>query len=56
MNSDYYEVLVEDILVADHVSLNYAAIFLKAIFEEYYKEPSLKVSIKKMDNTVMGVE
>lgn len=56
MNRDYYQVFVEDTLVADYVSLDYAAIFLKAIFVEYYKEPSLKVSIKRMDNTVKGVE
>ncbi len=56
MDSDYYEVLVDDIQVANYVPLNYAAIFLKAIFEEYYKEPSLKVSIKRVDNTVKAVE
>ena len=56
MSDYYYEVFVEDELVADYVPLNYATIFLKAIFEEYYKEPSLKVSIKKMDNTVKAVE
>lgn len=48
MNSNYYEIYVDDVKVARYVTLEYACIFLKAIFMDFYNEPELKVSIKKM--------
>lgn len=52
MKSDNFEVWVENIKVAENMSLEYAIIFLRAIFMEFNNELTLKVSIRRMDNAV----
>ena len=50
MNSEYYEVYIgsEEECVGKYMPLQYALILTKAIYSEFYAEPKLEVTIKKM--------
>lgn len=47
MNENKYTVLLDGKKVASEVTLEIAVILEKALFEEYYGEPSLKVTIRR---------
>lgn len=49
MSSDYYRIYVDSVCVAKYVTLEYATIFVKAIFNEFYNETDLRVTIQKMN-------
>lgn len=38
MIQNYYSVLEGDIVLAEHMSLDHALLFIKALFEHYYNE------------------
>lgn len=40
-----YSIKVGTVIVAKHVSLNYACIFLKAIMQEFYNDTDIGVEI-----------
>jgi hypothetical protein len=57
MIEDKYRVIMGGHIIARDMSLDHATIFLKGIFEEYYAEPGLEVTIQKQpDETVEASE
>lgn len=50
MEIDYYSVYDNNfgILLADHMTLDIALIFIKALLHEYYNETDIAYTIKKM--------
>lgn len=51
MHSGYYSVKIGDVTIAKEMSLGNAVILVKALFEEWYKEPSLSITIVKEERT-----
>ena len=50
MNYDcYYQIYVDNVCIAKYVTLEYAVIFTKAIFNEFYNEMDLRVTVQKMN-------
>lgn len=49
MSCDYYQIYVDHVCIAKYVTLEYATVFTKAIFSEFYNEKDLKVSIQRMN-------
>lgn len=47
MIEDKYRVIMSGRIIARDMSLEYATILLKGIFEEYYAEPGLEVTIQR---------
>lgn len=47
MNEDYYSIIVNNVIVAKHVTLGYAGLFMKAIMQEYWKDDTIEVTIKR---------
>lgn len=47
MNSDYYSVKINDVIIAKEMSLGNAMILVKALFEEWYQESSLSITLVK---------
>lgn len=48
-----YNVLINNEVVAKNMDINTAVILVKALFEEYYNDYTMVVSIKEMDRAVM---
>lgn len=49
MNEKKYEVLIDDEVVAERMDLTTATVLLKALFEEYYNEYPLTISVREME-------
>ena len=47
-SSEFYNVYVDDNRIAENMPLQFALILTKAIYEEFYAEPKLKVSIERV--------
>jgi len=47
MNSYYYSVKIDDLVIAKGMSLGNALILVKALFQEWYEEKDLSISIAK---------
>lgn len=47
MGCDTYSVMIDDIVVAKGMSIEHAVIFVKAVYNEYYNEKNMKVSLVK---------
>lgn len=47
MNSEFYSVYVENDKVATEMPLAIALILVKALYAEYYAEPSLRIGIER---------
>ena len=47
-----YKVLIDDVLYAENMDIKTAAILIKALFEEYYNDHSMTISIKEMERAV----
>jgi hypothetical protein len=54
MGETKYQVLINDNIVAQDMTLEYATLFMKAVFHEYCNRHMMTVSIKEMprDNRV----
>lgn len=50
MPTELYKVYIDDNTVADNMPLQFALIFVKAIYSEFYAEPNLKVTIEKISS------
>lgn len=50
MIEDKYRVIMGGHIIAKDMSLEHATILLKGIFEEYYAEPGLEVTIQRQPN------
>ena len=48
MGSEFYKVYVDNNCVGENMPLQFALILIKAIYSEFYAEPNLKVTIKKV--------
>ena len=48
MNSEFFNVYVDDNCVAQKMPLQFALVLTKAIYGEFYAEPELKVTIQKV--------
>lgn len=49
MPSEKYIVLIDGNVVADCMPLNYAMLFVKSLFTEYYNDYKMVVEIKQME-------
>lgn len=49
MNENKYYVTVDNKVVAENVTLEFALIFVKAIFEHYYNEHDMVIAIAEME-------
>lgn len=49
MEENRYEVLIDNMIVAENMDLNTAIILVKALFEEYYNDYKMVVSVRKMN-------
>lgn len=47
MGCDTYSVMIDNIVVAKGMSIEHALIFVKAVYNEYYNEKNMKVSLVK---------
>jgi len=50
MNCDYYTVKIGSVIIAKEMNLGNALILVKALFEEWDKEPSLSITVAKEEN------
>lgn len=50
MNSNYYSVMIDNLVIAKGMSLGNALIFVKALFQEWYEEKDLSITITKEAN------
>ena len=55
MNEHRYKILINDTIVAENMDMEIVTILIKALFENYYNDHSMIVSIKEMDR-VEGVD
>jgi hypothetical protein len=49
MFENKYTVLIDGLVVADSMPLDYAMLFAKSLFTEYYNDYKMIVEIKQMD-------
>lgn len=56
MNSDFYNVYVDDNAVAENMPLQYALVLTKAIYVEFYAEPNLRVTIERITQDKEQIE
>ena len=47
MGTDTYTVLIDKSIIAMALSLEHAVVLVKALFNEYYAEPGLTISIQR---------
>lgn len=51
MGCDTYSVMIDNIVVAKGMSIEHAVLFVRAIYNEYYNEKNMKVSLVKEPRT-----
>lgn len=51
MGCDTYSVMIDDIVVAKGMSIEHAVLFVRAVYNEYYNEKNMKVSLVKEPRT-----
>lgn len=49
MEENRYEVLIDNMVVAENMDLKTATILVKALFEEYYNDYKMEVSVRIMN-------
>ena len=49
MTCDYYRILFRDIVIAEKMTLDTALLLMKALFQNYYNEPTLQYTLEKME-------
>lgn len=49
MEENTYQVMIDDVIIAQEMPLNYANILIEALFERYYNDAKMKVSIKRTE-------
>ena len=52
MSEKKYQVFIDGNLVAQSMRLEYALLFVKAVFEEYYNDHNMEVMVKEMPQLV----
>ena len=56
MGEKKYKVLIDGNVYAENMNIKIATVLVRALFEEYYNDHSMMVSIKEMDRAVCGDE
>ena len=56
MEDRIYKVLIDNMVVANDMDLHTATILVKALFNEYYNDNKMTVSIKQMDKVVNDMD
>lgn len=56
MEERRFKVLIDDMVVANNMDLETAMILVKALFQEYYNDHTMMVSVKEEDKTVCADE
>lgn len=56
MGERRYKVLIDNTVVANNMDLNTATVLVKALFDEYYNDFTMTVSIQKENRTVCADE
>lgn len=51
MGCDYYRILYNDVVIAEHMTIGTTLIVLKALFAEFQNEPSCTYTVEKMEGT-----
>ena len=49
MNSRFYRIKINNDIMAENMSLQIALVLVKAMYEEFYNEPDLVISIERYD-------
>lgn len=49
MSERKYKVIVDEMVVAENMDLEVATVLVKALFDRYYEEVDMIVSVKKME-------
>ena len=44
-----YKVLIDNTVIAEEMDIKTATVLIRALFEEYYNDHSMVISIKEMD-------
>jgi hypothetical protein len=52
MEEKRYQVLIDNEVIASNMDLNIATVLAKALFEEYYNDCTMVVSIREEERTV----
>ena len=47
MGCDTYSVMIDNVVVSKGMSIEHAVLFVRAIYNEYYNEKNMKVSLVK---------
>ena len=47
MNSRFYRIKINNDIMAENMSLQIALVLVKAMYEEFYNEPDLVISIER---------
>ena len=56
MGCDYYSVWYGEVLLAEHMSIGNACLFIEALFQKFYNEPDLMYTIKRETPVESGEE
>lgn len=51
-----YKVLIDGMVVANNMDINTATILVKALFNEYYNDSTMVISIQAIDDETVCVE
>ena len=51
-----YKVLIDGVVYAENMDIKTATILIRALFEEYYNDHSMTISIKEMEMAVCNNE
>ena len=54
MEERRYKVLIDNMVVANNMDLKTATILVKALFDEYYNDYKMTVSVKSEDRVICG--
>lgn len=49
MSETKYEIILNDNVMADNITLDFALILVKGVFEHYYNEHHMCITIKEME-------
>ena len=51
MNERKYKILIDDKVIAERMDIEIALVLVKALFEKYYNDYSMTISIKEEERT-----
>ena len=54
MNETKYKVLIDNTVVAEGMDIEIAVTLVKALFEKYYNDHSITISVKEIDRAIEG--